>query len=75
MRTIIEIPEDQINALDVIRKRRHTSRATLIRSAIEYFLQRESQSSLETLPGFGAWKNQEVDGLHYQEKLRDTWLS
>ena len=73
MRTIIELPKDQIAALDQMRRRDKLSRAALIRKAIEAYLESQPKASLRDLPSFGAWKKKAIEGVKYQRHLRAEW--
>jgi metal-responsive CopG/Arc/MetJ family transcriptional regulator len=74
MRTIIEIPDNMLHALDIAREKQNCSRAAIIREAISAFLERNKhQTNLNQ--SFGTWKDQKKDGLEYQEKLREEWSS
>lgn len=71
MRTLVDLGDSQIEALDELSKRDKRSRASLIRQAIEEYLgkQRDKQAG----DAFGLWGKREVDGLAYQEKVRNEW--
>ena len=72
MRTLVDIGDDQIRALDTLSKEDKRSRASLIRDAIDAYLtgrRRRGQGA----DAFGLWGNRKVDGLAYQEKLRGEW--
>lgn len=72
MRTIIELPDDQIEALDGISRRDGISRAEAIRQAVT-LLMRERGASRSGL-AFGIWQGRRGgDGLAYQERLRREW--
>lgn len=74
MRTLIDLKEEEIAALDEAAKREGVSRASLMRQAISEFLGRRRK--LDRDVGFGAWKKSGrpvVDGLVYQEKIRKEW--
>lgn len=70
-RTLVDLGDSQIEALDELSKRDKRSRASLIRQAIEEYLgkQRDKQAG----DAFGLWGKREVDGLAYQEKVRNEW--
>ena len=72
MRTIIEIPRELLNKLDVLRKRHRISRAEVIRRSIAEYLGRLG-SAEDSSKAFGVWKGRVRDGLSYQRKLRDEW--
>jgi hypothetical protein len=71
MRTIIEIPDTQLDALDAVCRSEGISRAEAIRQAIAVMLRGRSQ----TVGGqaFGLWRSRPVDSLAYQRRLRDEW--
>ena len=71
MRTLIDIGDIQIQALDELSKKEKRSRAALIRQAIDDYLRnrRDEQEG----DAFGLWGKRKVDGLAYQEKVRREW--
>lgn len=71
MRTLVDLKEENIRALDQLAARRKRSRAALIRDAVSDYLERNAVG--ETGEAFGLWENRKVDGLDYQEKLRSEW--
>jgi predicted transcriptional regulator len=71
MRALVDIPDDQIEALDALARRMNRSRASLIRAAIDGFLERQRQGRVED--GFGLWGRGEVDGVAYQDAARGEW--
>lgn len=71
MRTIIEVPQQQLDALDVICRTEDISRAEAIRRAITRMVG-ETRHTLVT-PAFGVWRDRPVDGLGYERRLRDEW--
>ncbi|MDZ7784070.1 MAG: CopG family transcriptional regulator [Halioglobus sp.] len=73
MRTIVDLPEEQIETLKQLSKQSRQSRAELVRRAIaEYLRHHHSESSEDA---FGIWRNQPRESLDYQYKLRDEWES
>ena len=66
MRTLVDIPEDELEELNSLSRSRKVSRAELIRQAVAGFLA-ENRSGIED--SFGIWKQRDVDGVEYQEKL------
>ena len=71
MRTLVDIGEVELEALDRIAKEGNVSRASLIRTAIGDYLARnikERQSG-----AFGLWKQSPVDGLKFQDEIRSEW--
>jgi hypothetical protein len=70
MRTIIELPPDQLAGLEALCAREGISRAEAIRRAVGALLARE-QSSKGT--AFGLWRGANVSGIDYQERVRSEW--
>lgn len=71
MRTIIELPEEQIEALDGICRRERISRAEAIRRAVTLLVR---ERGIDAASGaFGLWRARRVDGLEYQQRLRREW--
>lgn len=73
MRTIIEIPEEQLRALDAWRCARGISRAEAVRLAIASLLEDEARARASMEAAFGVWRGRELDGLAEQERLRAEW--
>jgi len=71
MRTLIDLPEPDVRALDEIGRRRHVSRAKVIRQAVGEYLARNAESDVDA--AFGLWRDRAVDGLDYQRKAREEW--
>jgi metal-responsive CopG/Arc/MetJ family transcriptional regulator len=70
MRTLIDIPEKQLQELTVISQAQHVSRAEVIREAINLYLASKQRSEPDA---FGLWLDCQVDGLAYQEQVRSEW--
>lgn len=70
MRTIVDLPERQIEALAKLSEKENTSRAAIIRLAIDDYIEKH-QAALSA--AFGLWKDKPIDGLEYQERLRSEW--
>ena len=70
-RTLVDLGDTQIQALDELSKKEKRSRAALIRQAIDDYLAKR-QSKQES-NAFGLWGKRKVDGLAYQEKVRREW--
>ncbi len=80
MRTIVDIPQEHIQALDVIAQKKDVSRAELMRRAVRLYLsedkQKKSDDSLDKYYGF--LKNSPeafngLKGMDYQNKMRGEW--
>lgn len=72
MRTIVEIPDEVVQALDSVCRRENCSRASVVREAVAQYLTRISPDPGES-GAFGIWKGRSVDGVQYQRQLRDEW--
>ncbi|HEY4380556.1 MAG TPA: CopG family transcriptional regulator [Acidobacteriaceae bacterium] len=70
MRTLVDLPEKDLKQLTALSRSRKTSRAELIRQAVAGYLV-ANRAAMED--SFGLWKSRGVDGLKYQQKLRDEW--
>ena len=75
MRTIVDLPDEQIRALDAYSKKYGISRAEAVRRAVASFLPKRRQGRLDFRndPAFGYWKNRDVDSVEYQRTLRAEW--
>lgn len=73
MRTIIEIPEDQLRALDTWRLARGISRAEAVRRAVAVLLDEQVDVRASVDAAFGIWSGRAVDGLAEQQRLRAEW--
>jgi len=71
MRTIVDLPEKQIEALKRISEASRSSRAELVRCAIDEYLARHLPAQDDG--AFGIWRKREIDGLYYQDRMRDEW--
>ena len=71
MRTLVDLPDNQILALDELSKKEKRARATLIREAIDDYL--DKRRNLSESDAFGLWGTRKIDGLTYQKKVRNEW--
>ena len=71
MRTLIDLPDTQIRALAALCERVNQPRAVLIREAVAEYLDRHAATTADA--AFGLWGPETMDGLAYQEKVRDEW--
>jgi len=71
MRTLVDIGDPEVKALDRLAQREKMSRAALIRKAINDFLVRNN-ADIEA-EAFGLWGDRKIDGLTYQENIRSEW--
>lgn len=73
MRTIVDLPEDQLAALDAWREARGVSRAEAVRRAVAKLLDTDDAREQALDAAWGLWKARAVDGLTAQERLRGEW--
>jgi metal-responsive CopG/Arc/MetJ family transcriptional regulator len=74
MRTLIDIPDEQLEQLREISNRENTSRAAIIREAIASYLAKRRKVGAKD--AFGLWRHEGrdvVDGVEYQKALRGEW--
>ena len=73
MRTLVDLPREQLEALAQLGKAQGRSRAALVREAVAEYLGKHEAGSLDE--AFGLWrtKREVEDGLAYQERLRAEW--
>ncbi len=71
MRTIVDLPDDQIEALKQLGRQQKLSRAALVRKAVEEYLRRHRPEGGDR--AFGLWSRRGEDGLDYQARRRGEW--
>ena len=71
MRTLVDIPDADVEALDGLARTRPMSRAALIRKAVNMLLRRKGALAAED--AFGLWGDDRVDGAAYQDAIRREW--
>jgi metal-responsive CopG/Arc/MetJ family transcriptional regulator len=70
MRTIVNLPEEDLEAIKAIAKRERVSQAEAMRRAVKAYL---ANNPPEPDPAaFGLWAGR-TEGLRYQEALREEW--
>ena len=72
VRTIIDLPGGQLEALDRICRRESISRAEAIRRAVDLLV--KERAAVVSPLAFGLWRDRPAeDGLQYQQRLRQEW--
>lgn len=71
MRTIVDLPLEQVRSLDLWCQREHISRAEGVRRALNSLL--SSQQANPRAEAFGAWSGKKLESRHYVETLRSEW--
>jgi hypothetical protein len=71
VRTLVDIPAEDLELVNGLAKKLDISRAELVRRAIaSYLLPHRADPAAAA---FGLWRNRPVDGLEYQERIRGEW--
>ena len=76
MRTIIDLPEEQLQALDTYRRRLGISRAEAVRRAVAAFVPVKARPKVDFLshPAFGSSKRfRQEDSVEFVRRLREEW--
>lgn len=79
MRTIVDLPDEQVKALDSLGNKENVSRAELVRRAVQSYLDAEKDKSAAAIDKyFGMFRGDPnvfdgLDGLEYQRKIRAEW--
>jgi metal-responsive CopG/Arc/MetJ family transcriptional regulator len=71
MRTLVDIPDQQLREIAELARRQKLSRAALIREALASYLAAHRRERKQD--AFGLWGERQTDGLAYQDKLRAEW--
>ncbi len=71
MRTIIDLPDDQLAALGEICAQKKVSRAGVIRQAVAGYIQQSKADKSEN--AFGLWKKKNLNALKHEDKIRAEW--
>lgn len=75
MRTIIDLPQEQLEELKMVCQQKDISRAEAVRQAVKEYLIQAKTSKLHAALAdtFGVWKHKNIDGVEYQRALRAEW--
>ncbi|MEN2787420.1 ribbon-helix-helix protein, CopG family [Sphingomonas qilianensis] len=73
MRTLVDLPDDDVAWLDGVARAEGKSRTAVVREAITAFRHAENKTEMEQY--FGLWERHgsRVDGLAYERELREEW--
>jgi hypothetical protein len=72
MRTIVDIPEAQLNDLAQLSREEHISRAEAVRRAVAQYLGARKAAGAGN-DAFGLWKDRKTDGLKHEDRVRREW--
>ena len=73
MRTIVDIPDEQIRRLDEAARREGISRAESVRRAVNLYLSAEDGRDVAFREAYGGWLHLGLDPDKYLADLRDEW--
>jgi len=73
MRTIVDLPDEQVDALQQLGVRSNLSRAELVRRAVAEYLDKRHDTGGDR--AFGLWQRRRCDALDYEDRLRAEWAS
>jgi len=71
MRTIVDLPDEQVDALHQLGIRSNLSRAELVRRAVAEYLDKHQDSGDNR--AFGLWQRRHCDALDYENRLHAQW--
>ena len=71
MRTLIDIPEEDLKLLTQVAKKLSVSRAEFVRRVVATSLAPHREKMNHA--AFGAWSDLPEDGVAYQERMRAEW--
>lgn len=71
-RTLVGFSDKDTAELDALSELKHVSRAELIRQAVSQYLDK-FKSADASEEAFGLWSGKKIDGVAYQQRLREEW--
>lgn len=73
MKTLVDIPDEDIQKLDALASKAKRSRAATIRDAVKLYLVHNSDTKDWIQRGAGFWKGRDDigDGVEYQRAIRE----
>lgn len=75
MQTLVDIPGQQLKALNLLSKQRKVSRAALVRGTVYAYIDANSHEEkiAARKAAFEIGKDRGIDGPEYQKKIRAEW--
>jgi len=73
MRTIVELPGEQLRGLSALCRREKISRAEAVRRAVGKMLEEQAPADNGLAAAFGLWKGRRLNARRHVEQLRDEW--
>jgi len=69
----LKLSDRQMAAIDLVAREENKTRTEVMKEAIIHYVSRQKTSNASR-DVFGLWKDQGIDALEYQEKIRSEWL-
>ena len=74
MRTLISLPEEEVQILQTLGEIKKLSRAEMIRRAVrDYIAKNEKHINSGLDDAFGILKSKKIDAIELQKSLRNEW--
>ncbi len=73
MRTIVDLPKEQLGALARLCAEQKISRAEAVRRAVDRLIKDNAADQKDF--GFGIWKHKRITSRKFVEKIRSEWDS
>jgi len=71
---LLKLSDKQMDELDFVVNLENKSRADVIKEAIAaYIAQKQLANRKTNQEVFGLWKDKNIDGLEYQQRMRSEW--
>lgn len=71
MRTIVDLPDEQLGALARLCEEQKISRAEAVRRAVDRLIKESPTGRRDA--GFGIWKHKRIESRKLVDKLRAEW--
>jgi metal-responsive CopG/Arc/MetJ family transcriptional regulator len=71
MRTIVDLPDDQLGELARLCEEQKISRAEAVRRAVDHLIKETAAKRKDV--GFGIWRHKRLDSRKFVEKIRSEW--
>ncbi len=73
MRTIVDLPGNQVRGLAALCRREKISRAEAVRRAVGKLLDEQKPSEDGLVAAFGLWQGRKLNVRRHVDQLRDEW--
>jgi len=71
---LLRLSDKQMDELDFIVNAESRTRTEIIREAIESYVSNKKRAAKkQNKNAFGLWKDKGIDGLDYQQRMREEW--